>query len=160
MQQTSPTPTTRYDWESMLTESDYATMLFIQELMHKGEYQAAKEGIDQLVDFETRVEKREMKQALVRLMTAVILWKEDETYRTSEQVHEIAEARDEVDFYKEEGTELNNGFLEEVWDEAFVRASKYVSIELQQETTIRELTWDAVFTEEYSMFTNKSGYDG
>ena len=155
MQQTSPTTTTRYDWESMLTESDYATMLFIQELMHKGEYQAAKEGIDQLVDFETQTEKMNMERALVKLMEAIILWKECEEHRTSEQVAEINQARDNVDFYIEEGTELNHDYYKKIWEDAFDEAMEYAEIWLNRPPNLSTLTWKDVFEYDYTMNISK-----
>ena len=148
-----------YDWEDMLPESDYTTLLFIRELMHKGEYEAAKKGIDKLFEFETKVEKREMKKALVRLMTAIFLWKLNPDYRTGEQVHEIFEAYEDVEYYIEEGTELNYNFLLQVWDEALEDAKDFAEIELQYRIGNVTLSWEEVFEKEYSMFT-KNEDDG
>ena len=145
-----------YDWDEMLTHSDYTTMLFIQKLMHKGEFEAARNGMDKLVEFETKHEKMDMERALVRLMEAIILWKESSDYRTGEQVHEINEALEGVDFYVEEGTELTYDFYKTIWDEAYDEAREYAEIELQRKLSISSLTWDEVFNEEYSMFKANS----
>ncbi len=144
-----------YDWEGMLLKSNYSTLKFIRELMYKGEYESAKQGIDALFDFETRTEKREMQKALVRLMQAIILWRESPKYRTSEQVHKIYEARDAVDFFIEEGTELNYDYLKEVWEKAYKRAKRNAEIELDEEVRSLPLTWEQVFKIDYSMFDVK-----
>ena len=153
------TPEERYDWDELLFKSDYRTMLFIQKLMQNGEYEAAKAGVDKLVDFETRSEKADMERALIRLMEAIILWKENPDYRTGEQVHEILEAYDGVEFYIEEGTELTYDYYWEIWDEVFEEAKELAEIELQRKLSLDSLTWENVFEEEYSMFNVKAKPD-
>ena len=151
-EQESITTQHTYDWEGMLIESDYSTLMFIRKLMHRGEYEAAKEGIDKLFEFETKVEKREMQKALVRLMTAILLWKLNPDYRTGEQVHEIFEASEEVEYYIEDGTELNYNYLWKVWDEALEDAKDFVEIKLQYKIGEVSLSWEEVFVKEYTMF--------
>ena len=152
-EQESITTQHTYDWDDMLAESDYTTLMFIRKLMHRGEYETAKEGIDKLFDYETKVEKRYITTALVRLMTAVLLWKLNEDYRTGEQVHEIFEASEEVDFYMEDGTELNYNYVWSIWDKALEDAKDFVEIELQCNIGDPTLSWYEVFDKEYSMLT-------
>ena len=146
------TPQQTYDWDDMLSKSDYSTLLFIQKLLHSGEINAAIEGVDKLVDFQTKSEKMDLEYALTQLMQYIILWKEDSKYRTGETVEAIHDAQDNVDFYLEEGTELNNNFLKEIWQDAFERAKKFAQIELQASVNLTSLTWKEVFEDEYSMF--------
>ena len=154
------TPQKNHNWDDMLSNSDYSTMLFIQKLMHNGEYEAAKKGLDKLVDFETRSEKADMERALIRLMEAIILWKESPEYRTGEQVHEIHEAYEGVEFFIEEGTELNYDYYSEIWDEAYKEAKVLAEIELQRKLSLDSLTWEDVFEKEYSMFNVTTDSDG
>ena len=151
-EQESITTQNTYDWEGMLMHSDYTTMLFIQELMHKGEFEAAREGMDKLVEFETKHEKMEMLQALTRLMEAILLWKENPEYQTSEQVEEIQNAFDAVEYYVLEGTELTYNYYKTIWDKAYQRAKEYAEIWLGREINRDKLTWKEVFEDEYSMF--------
>ncbi len=144
-----------YDWEEMLLNSTYSTLKFIKELMHKGEYEAAKQGIDELFEFETKTEKTEMQKALVRLMQAVIIWNESSKHKTGEQIHEIFEATQAVEFFIEEETELNYDYLKSVWEETFEEAKELTEIELDKELETLPLTWEQVFEKKYSMFDNK-----
>ena len=148
--------TTTYDCKSMLLNSTNNTLKFIKELMHKGEYEAAKKGIDELFDFETKTEKTEMQKALVRLMEAIIVWNESPEHKTGEQIHEIFEATQNLEFFIEEETELNYDYLKSVWDKANKRAKKYTEIKLQTELNIQSLTWAQVFETEYTMFDAKT----
>ena len=159
-EQESITTQHTYDWDDMLAESDYTTLMFIRKLMHRGEYEAAKKGIDRLFEYETKVEKREMKEALINLMQHIILWKSSSHFQTGEQVENIITAHENVEYCKEEGTELNNDYIWKIWDEAFEQAKKFASIELNTSVNLYRLTWQEVFEEEYSMFKTEAQDDG
>ena len=143
---------TAYDWEGMLVKSDYSTIKFIRELMHQGKYAEAKEGMDRLYEFETKVEKRAIKKALRRLMELIVLWNVSADYRNGEHASKIMEARDNVKYHIEEDTELNSGYLKSVWDEIYQEAIEFVEIELGYKPEHPIPEWYDVFEREFTIF--------
>ncbi|MFQ5633570.1 MAG: DUF29 domain-containing protein, partial [bacterium] len=114
-----------------------------------GNFEEAKNGIEELIEALSRSEKRALKSQLVRLMVHVLKWKTQPEKRSRSWIATIYGAREEIADIQEETPSLTNAVIEGLWDKCFRVAKREAEAEMNQKSALSELSWQEVFEESY-----------
>ena len=72
---------------------------------------------------------------------------------------EIGNARDEIADIREETPSLNETVIADLWDKAFIIATREAEAEMGCASAVTELSWGEVFDEAYRLDGNKDEYE-
>ena len=139
------------NWQNLSSSSPYKTAVAIKQEMEQGHFQEATAGIEELIEALSKSEKRALKSQLVRIMLHIIKWHSQPERRSLSWVASIKDARDEIADSQEETPSLNDEVVKSLWCKAFVIAKRDAQAEMGKKSDIRDLTWTAVFEEEYEL---------
>ena len=137
------------DWQELSATSHYQTALEIEQELEKGNIEGASTGLKELIEALGRSEKRALKSHLTRLMAHIIKWKIQPEKRSRSWVATIYNARDEIKDIQEETPSLTDEMIEEIWDKCLQAAKREAEADMNQDSTVSELTWEEVFKDEY-----------
>ncbi|MEL6437929.1 MAG: DUF29 domain-containing protein [Cyanobacteria bacterium J06621_8] len=140
----------RTKWKDLAIASHYQTAVAIKQELMTGNTEAAKQGIEELIEALGRSEQRALKSQLIRLMMHVIKWKTQPEKRTASWVYTIESARMEIDDLLSDEPSLKPK-LKKLFEQVFAKAKKLAEAEMSCKSNVDELTWQEVFTEEYSL---------
>lgn len=139
------------NWQELSTSSHYKTAVAIGATLGDGNFEEAKNGIDELIEALSRSEKRALKSQLVRLMVHVLKWKTQPEKRSRSWIATIYSAREEIADIQEETPSLTNAIIEGMWEKCLRIAKREAEAEMNQKSVLSELSWQDVFDEGYGM---------
>ncbi len=139
------------NWQQLSGTSHYKTALAVKNEIEIGNSSEAIIGIEELIDALSRSEKRALKSQLIRLMLHIIKWKSQPERRSLSWIASIKGAREEIEDIQEETPSLNNRAIEILWFKAFNTAKRNAQAEMQQKSTLTELSWKEVFDDNYDL---------
>jgi hypothetical protein len=137
------------DWQELSATSHYQTALEIEQELEKGNVEEASTGLKELIEALGRSEKRALKSHLTRLMAHIIKWKTQPVKRSRSWVATIYNARDEIKDIQEETPSLTNDMIEEIWNKCLQAANREAEADINQDSSVSELTWQEVFDDDY-----------
>ncbi|MGA9773799.1 MAG: DUF29 domain-containing protein [Blastocatellia bacterium] len=137
------------DWQELSATSHYQTALEIEQELEKGNIEEASTGLKELIEALGRSEKRALKSHLTRLMAHIIKWKTQSVKRSRSWVATIYNARDEIRDIQEETPSLTNDMIEEIWNKCLQSAIRDAEADMNQGSSVSELTWQEVFEDAY-----------
>ena len=137
------------DWQELSATSHYQTALEIEQELEKGNVEEASTGLKELIEALGRSEKRALKSHLARLMAHIIKWKTQPVKRSRSWVATIYNARDEIKDIQEETPSLTNDMIEEIWSKCLQAANREAEADMNQDSSVSELTWQEVFEDDY-----------
>jgi hypothetical protein len=137
------------DWQELSATSHYQTALEIEQELEKGNIEEASTGLKELIEALGRSEKRALKSHLTRLMAHIIKWKTQPEKRSRSWVATIYNARDEIKDIQEETPSLTDDMIEEIWNKCLQAAKREAEADMNQDSSVSELTWKEVFDDEY-----------
>jgi hypothetical protein len=137
------------NWQESSASSHYQTALEIEHELEKGNLEATSNGLKKLIEALERSEKRALKSHLNRLMAHVIKWKTQPVKRSRSWVATIYNARDEIRDIQEETPSLTNDIIKEIWNKCLQSANREAEADMNQDSSVSELTWKEVFEDEY-----------
>jgi len=139
------------DWQELSATSHYQTALEIEQELEKGNVEEASTGLKELIEALGRSEKRALKSHLTRLMAHIIKWKTQPVKRSRSWVATIYNARDEIKDIQEETPSLTNDMIEEIWNKCLQAANREAEADMNQDSSVSELTWQEVFEDDYQI---------
>ena len=139
----------KMNWQELSTSSHYKTVVAIEHELQEGNIQEATNGLKELIEALARSEKRAMKSQLVRLMTHIIKWKSQPEKRSRSWIASIYNAREEIIDIQEETPSLTNSVIWEMWEKCFRIAKREAEGEMNQKSSVSELSWEEVFETQY-----------
>src|ERR1044072_5581814 len=139
------------DWQELSATSHYQTALEIEQELEKGNVEEASTGLKELIEALGRSEKRALKSHLTRLMAHIIKWKTQPVKRSRSWVATIYNARDEIKDIQEETPSLTNDMIEEIWNKCLKAANREAEADMNQDSSVSELTWQEVFDDDYQI---------
>jgi hypothetical protein len=139
------------DWQELSATSHYQTALEIEQELEKGNVEEASTGLKELIEALGRSEKRALKSHLTRLMAHIIKWKTQPVKRSRSWVATIYNARDEIKDIQEETPSLTNDMIEEIWNKCLQSANREAEADMNQDSSVSELTWQEVFEDDYQI---------
>lgn len=139
------------DWQELSATSHYQTAQEIEQELERGNIQEAATGLKELIEALGRSEKRALKSHLTRLMAQVIKWETQPEKRSRSWVAKIYTGREEVKDIQEETPSLTNEIIEEVWGKCFQAAKREAEADMNQDSSVIELSWEEVFENKYSL---------
>ena len=145
------TTATTYDWAYLASSSFYETLVAIQEAVCHEEYDEARQGLEELTNAVSRIDRRAVKSHLARLMVHIIKWKAQPTHRSKSWTLTIGHARDEIRDTQEETPSITDDVIRDMWDTCFEKAKRYAERETELPVNIPVLTWQEVFDDDYSL---------
>ena len=139
------------NWQELSATSHYKTALAIAHELELGHSSEANQGIKELINALSRSEKRALKSQLIRLMKHIIKWKAQPDYRSRSWIATIQNARVEIKDIQEETPSLNDNLITQVWEDCISLAIVEAEDEMRQESSVKELSWQEVFEQPYSL---------
>ena len=137
------------NWQELSTSSHYKTAVAIGDTLGEGNFEEAKNGIEELIEALSRSEKRALKSQLVRLMVHVLKWKTQPEKRSRSWSATIYAAREEIADIQDETPSLTNAIIEGMWEKCFRIAKREAEAEMNQKSALSGLSWQEVFEESY-----------
>ena len=138
-------------WQDLAAESPYKTAVSIKHALELGKVAEASSGLTELIDALSRSERRALKSQLARLMLHIIKWRTQPERRSRSWLASIGNARDEIADIREETPSLNETVIADIWDKAFVIATREAEAEMGCGSAVTALSWGEVFEEEYRL---------
>ena len=143
------TTVTHYDWAYLAASSHYETLVAIQEAVRHEDYAEAREGLEELTNAVSRVDRRAVRSHLTRLMMHILKWKCQPGHRSKSWVLTIRHARREILDTQEETPSITGDVIREIWDQCFELAKEDAEDETGIPVNIDGLTWQEVFDDDY-----------
>ncbi len=141
-------------WQPLAAESPYKTAVSIKQALELGNVDEASSGLTELIDALSRSERRALKSQLARLMLHIIELHTQPERRSRRWLASIGNARDEITDIREETPSLNDTVIADIWDKAFVIATREAEAEMGCGWAVTALSWGEVFEEEYRLDDN------
>jgi hypothetical protein len=139
------------NWQELSAHSHYQTALAIQTELRKGNISEANNGIMELITALSRSEKRALKSQVIRLMKHIIKWESQPQKRSRSWVATIYQARNEIKDIQAETPSLTAEVVQQMWDACLAAAIVEAEDEMNQDTQITQLSWEAVWEKNYSL---------
>jgi hypothetical protein len=140
--------------DQLVFHSHYQAAIAAKQLLQEGKVTEVEEILEELIAAMGRSEKRAVKSQLTRLMKHIIKWTYQPEKRSSSWIITIRSARREIIASQEEIPSLNQDFLRSIWQPCFNDARQDAIDEMGTAPAIAELTWEAVFAQEYTLATS------
>jgi Domain of unknown function DUF29 len=137
------------DWEGLITDSYYWTIYEIKQALAEGDTADAQKGLETVLYHMALKDRNELKSYLVRLMKHIIKYIVQPWKITSSWIASINHSRDKIAENQEEHPNLNENFVESVWDECLRKAQKQAEDETGIDCSGIELTKEQVFETRY-----------
>jgi Domain of unknown function DUF29 len=142
---------TQHNWQELVFSSHYLTTAAICEELQDGNVEAALLGTTELMESMAKIDRRAVKSHLAILMMHIIKWKTQEHNRSRSWTRTIRNARREIQDIREATPSITDDVIRAYWEKAFAEAREDAEDEMEQRTTIKNLTWQEVFEEEYTL---------
>jgi hypothetical protein len=139
------------DWKELVTTSHLETVKAIQRELEKGHIDEVEEGLSLLMQSMSKQEKRAVRSQLIRLMKHIIKWKSQPEKRSTSWVASIVNARHEIEEEKEFEPSITDDYIRSVWEKCLSKAIVEAEADMNKKSAIRELSWDEVFNDDYSL---------
>jgi hypothetical protein len=139
------------NWNQLATSSHYETAAAIGERLNAGDVEDARRGIEELIEALSRAERRALRSQVIRLMMHIIKWKSEPHRRSVSWAATIRNARLEIADLQEDEPSLTDDVIRSLWDRCLQRAISEAQIEMSATTTIKSLTWNEVFEDDYQV---------
>jgi hypothetical protein len=143
------------NWQELSAHSHYQTALAIQTKLRQGNISEANNGIMELITALSRSEKRALKSQVIRLMKHIIKWESQPQKRSRSWVATIHHARNEIKDIQEETPSLTDEVIRQMWDTCLTAAIVEAEDEMNQDSQIEQLSWEAVWEKDYSLAAQK-----
>jgi hypothetical protein len=127
------------------------TVKAIQRELEKGHIDEVEEGLSLLMQSMSKQEKRAVRSQLIRLMKHIIKWKSQPEKRSTSWVASIVNARHEIEEEKEFEPSITDDYIRSVWEKCLSKAIVEAEADMNKKSAIRELSWDEVFNDDYSL---------
>ena len=142
------------NWKELSSTSPYKTAVAVKQQIALNNVSEANIGIEELIQALSRSEKRALKSQLVRLMMHIVKWQSQPERRSLSWVASIKDARDEIADICDETPSLNENVIRELWDKAFLIASRDAQAEMGKKSNVASLSWQEVFDVDYELEGN------
>jgi hypothetical protein len=139
------------NWKELVTTSHLETVKAIQRELEKGHIDEVEEGLSLLMQSMSKQEKRAVRSQLIRLMKHIIKWKSQPEKRSTSWVASIVNARHEIEEEKEFEPSITDDYIRSVWEKCLSKAIVEAEADMNKKSAIRELSWDEVFNDDYSL---------
>lgn len=139
------------DWEELTATSYVDTVAELKLMLAEHDYEQVSEGLQTLLDSMWQELKRALRSQLSRLMMHIVKWKIQPEKRTGSWAVSILDARENIEEIMAEKPSINRRFIDEVWDKTVQQAIRKAEEETQFRTNLTTLTWQEVFTDDYSV---------
>lgn len=139
------------DWEELAATSYVDTVSELKQTLAEQDYEQVSTGLQTLLDSMSQELKRALRSQLSRLMMHIVKWKIQPEKRTGSWAVSILDARENIEEIMAEKPSLNRRFMDEIWDKTVQQAIRKAEEETQCRANLTTLTWDEVFTEDYSV---------
>jgi len=139
------------NWQELSSTSHYKTAMALKNEIASGNLPEAFIGIEELIQALSRSEKRALKSQLIRLMLHIIKWQSQPERRSLSWVASIKDAREEIADIQEETPSLTDNVIKELWDKAFIIASRDAQAEMSKKSAVNALSWQEVFENGYDL---------
>ena len=139
------------NWQELSAHSHYRTALAIQTELRQGNISEASNGIMELITALSRSEKRALKSQVIRLMKHIIKWESQPQQRSRSWVATIYHARNEIKDIQEETPSLTDEVIRPMWENCLIAAIAAAEDEMNQDSQIEQLSWEAVWEKDYSL---------
>lgn len=136
-------------WAEAAQDSDYALALALKKAIETEQWTLAAQKAQELLESMQVSQEIEFGRALRELMTCILKWHTLPSKRSEKLARKIRRSADQVGYLQAEQPIFDRKYLESVWAETFQKAKELV--EQQAKVSLKELTWEQVFEEEYSM---------
>ena len=110
------TTATHYDWSYLAASSLYETLVAIQEAVCNEDYDEAHQGLEELTNAVSKIDRRAARSHLTRLMMHILKWKIQPDHRTKSWVLTIRHARYEIRDTQEETPSITDDVIRELGD--------------------------------------------
>jgi len=140
------------DWDLVFAESEYIVMQEFIKLLKKGNVKELEYAMELYLDDIKKQEERELLYNLRDLMQTILLWNYSETYRSSDNAVKISNYKHEINMAIDFEGCLSNETLKISWSKTFQEARERAAIFENKIINFKELEWDEVFNNTYSLF--------
>ena len=139
------------DWEELTATSYVDTVTELRLTLAEQDYEQVSTGLQTLLDSMSQELRRALRSQLSRLMMHIVKWKIQPEKRTGSWAVSILDARENIEEIMAEKPSLNRRFMDEIWDKTVQQAIRKAEEETQYRASLTTLTWDEVFTDDYSV---------
>ena len=139
------------NWKELVTTSHLETVKAIQHELEAGNLEEAEEGLDLLLESMSKQARRSVQSQLIRLMKHIIKWKLQPERRSVSWAVSIVNARYEISEAQEYEPSITDEVIRAMWSRAFTQAKKEAELEMQKKSTVETLSWNEVFSNDYSL---------
>jgi hypothetical protein len=139
------------NWKELVTTSHLETVREIQRALADGNLDEAEEGLGLLLESMSKQARRSVQSQLIRLMKHIIKWKVQPERRSVSWAVSIANARYEISEAQEYEPSITDEVIRAMWSRAFTQAKKEAELEMQKKSTVETLSWNEVFSNDYSL---------
>ena len=139
------------NWKELVTTSHLETVKAIQHELEAGNLEEAEEGLDLLLESMSKQARRSVQSQLIRLMKHIIKWKLQPERRSVSWAVSIVNARYEISEAQEYEPSITDEVIRGMWERAFKQAKKEAELEMQKKSTVETLSWNEVFSNDYSL---------
>lgn len=138
-------------WQELATTSPYHTAVAVREALREGKVQDATAGLEELIDALSRSDRRALESHLVRLMQHIIQWTYQPDKRSRSWQNTIVNAREAIVEIQEDTPSLTDDVIRRLWARTLRKAHREAEGDMNQQVPPLPLTWDEVFTQDYSL---------
>ena len=139
------------NWKELVTTSHLETVREIQRALADGNLDEAEEGLGLLLESMSKQARRVVQSQLIRLMKHIIKWKMQPERRSVSWAVSIANALYEISETQEYEPSITDEVIRAIWSRAFAQATKEAELEMQKKSTVETLSWNEVFSNDYSL---------
>jgi hypothetical protein len=139
------------NWQDLAAASPYRTAVAVEEALRQGNVPEATAGIEELIEALSRSDKRALQSHLLRLMVHILKWQTQPEKRSRGWRATIRNARREIREVQEDTPSLTRSVIEAMWQSCLETAWDEAEAEMNQESAVPSLSWEAVFEKEYDL---------
>lgn len=136
------------DWQKLAHTSQYQTAVAIKETLARQDINEATVGLEELIEALSRSDQRALRSQLLRLMAHIIKWQTQPELRSRSWAASIESARIEIEDLLELEPSLR-ATVPGLLTTLFNKAQRLAEKEMGQKAALDELSWRAVFEDEY-----------
>lgn len=147
------TTSTAYDWDRLIANSEYETLVAIRDALRDGDLDQASDGLEELIEAVAIEKRRAVRSHLRQLMAHILKWKIQPERRSRSWSVTILNARQEIEDIREGKPSITDDDIREWWDDALRQAKRLATADTGLKVTVSDLTWQEVFDNEYLLLS-------
>ncbi len=143
--------TQNIDWQELSSWSHYLTAVTVRDQLDAGDPEAARRGLEELIEALSRSERRALRSYLTNLMAHIIKWNSQPERRSRSWIATIYNCRSEIDDLRESTPSITREAIESLWDRCLRSAFRQAEGEMNRDAAVDSLTWAEVFDDDYEL---------